>query len=103
MGYQDLHAGKRVSVICTSESGDLPLEFKWLKNREALKLNSEESRNSITLKQNDEFSSVLTIHNLSSTHSGEYSCQVSNAASTVLYSSLLEVNGIIHYNYKMNG
>lgn len=96
MGTEGLYAGKRVNVICAAESGDLPLEFRWLKNKQHFESINEELKYSITVKQNDEFSSVLTIHNLSSLHSGEYCCEASNAASTVRYcaTTFLEVNGI---------
>lgn len=91
--FEELHAGKRVSVICAAESGDLPMEFQWLKNEKPLRQSSGESAYSITVKQNDDYSSVMTIHNLSAIHSGQYSCVVSNTAATVQYKTSLQVNG----------
>lgn len=90
---KDLHAGKRVSVICAAESGDLPMEFKWMKNDLPFQTNSGDSGYSISVKQNDDYSSVLTIHNLSAIHFGQYSCVVSNAAATVRHTTMLQVNG----------
>lgn len=98
---EDLHAGKRVSVICAAESGDLPMEFRWLKNDAPFKSNSGESGYSITVKQNDDFSSVLTIHNLSAIHSGKYSCVVSNSAATVRYTTSLQVNGTKYFSSQL--
>lgn len=52
---------------------------------------------SITIRQNDEFSSVLSITKVTRIHDGNYSCLVENAADTVIYSTLLRVNGNLHY------
>lgn len=96
--------------MCVAGSGDLPLKFDWFKNDVPIILSTSHSgqlrdaeqfgrervseNNSIIIKQNDEFSSALTIYNISSRHTGEYSCQISNSASVVRYSAFLEVNGI---------
>jgi hypothetical protein len=96
--------------MCVAGSGDLPMKFEWFKNETPIILTSTtlghgreigdfegeriNENNSIIIKQNDEFSSALTIYNISSKHSGEYSCQISNSAAVVRYSAFLEVNGI---------
>lgn len=106
---KELFVGERTSVMCVAGSGDLPLKFEWFKNETPIILPSAahhhergvvdvegeriSENNSIIIKQNDEFSSALTIYNISSKHSGEYSCQISNSAAVVRYSAFLEVNG----------
>jgi hypothetical protein len=109
---KELFVGERTSVMCVAGSGDLPMKFEWFKNEAPIVLppshngnerefggESISENNSIIIKQNDEFSSALTIYNISSKHSGEYSCQISNSAAVVRYSAFLEVNGIKNQHF----
>jgi hypothetical protein len=52
-----------------------------------------EDNNMIMIRQNDEFTSALSINSIKQSHAGEYSCRVHNDAATVVYSSILKVNG----------
>lgn len=51
-----------------------------------------ETSNGIRLTFNDD-DSILSIANVQVSHSGNYTCIVSNEAATVTYSSFLHVNG----------
>jgi hypothetical protein len=39
------------------------------------------------------FSSILTIHNITSQHNGNYTCQISNPAGVVGFTAALSVSG----------
>jgi Immunoglobulin domain len=114
--------GDRTSVQCVAGTGDLPLLFTWLKdnvpikqsssvgaNEHELRYNSNDKRllngnkdnnnnaddnNSIMIRQNDEFTSALSITSIKQSHAGEYACRVKNDADIVQYSAVLKVNGI---------
>lgn len=119
---KDLNVGDRTSVQCVAGTGDLPLVFTWLKDNVAIKQSGAggandninvdprynngnknnnrqgnkdavDDNNLIMIRQNDEFTSALSIISIKQSHAGEYSCRVSNDASTVQYSALLKVNG----------
>jgi Immunoglobulin domain len=114
--------GDRTSVQCVAGTGDLPLVFTWLKDNVPIKQsgtvgandnNNVDSRynndknnnnrpsnkdgvddnNLIMIRQNDEFTSALSIISIKQSHAGEYTCRVVNDAATVQYSALLKVNG----------
>lgn len=50
--------------------------------------------NLITIRQNDDFTSALSIITITKQQAGQYSCRVQNDAATVQYSAQLKVNGI---------
>lgn len=50
----------------------------------------------VSIRQLDDFSSVLTISSLEGSHSGNYSCIVSNQANTASHTAPLRVNGIFN-------
>lgn len=108
-----MNVGDRVSVQCVVGTGDLPLTFNWLKDDVPISsgpmnddksgkksaLSGEES--SITIRQNDEFSSALSINSLQPNQGGIYKCIVENDASKEMYSALLRVNGKIENETKI--
>ncbi len=85
--------------------GDLPLTFTWLKDGIPIKLgksvrkmeNSEnvetQENNFISIRQTGDFTSALSILNITKHQAGEYTCRVENEAATVEHSSHLSVNG----------
>lgn len=104
---KDVNVGDRVSVQCVVGTGDLPLTFNWLKDgvpissdifhddkspRKSASLNEE---GTINIRQNDEFSSALSINSLKPNQGGTYTCIVENDAAKETYSALLRVNGKI--------
>uniref|UniRef100_A0ABD2XN24 Down syndrome cell adhesion molecule-like protein Dscam2 n=1 Tax=Trichogramma kaykai TaxID=54128 RepID=A0ABD2XN24_9HYME len=73
----NLQKGSRAQIACSITSGDLPIHFSWLKDGEPLpsSLNIEEKR--------DEFYSFLVFKDVSSRHSGKYTCLATNKAAKV--------------------
>lgn len=68
--------------------GDTPLNVKWLKNGVLI-----DPSQRISITQVDQYNSILVIEHLSASHSGDYSCVVSNAAADVESTQALLVNG----------
>ena len=119
---KELNVGDRTSVQCVAGTGDLPLVFTWLKDNVPIKQSGtvgandningdsrynndknnnrlgardgDDDNNAIMIRQNDEFTSALSITSIKQSHAGEYTCRVQNGAATVQYSALLKVNGI---------
>ena len=107
----DIQEGMRVQVMCTSTQGDQPFNITWHRDGKALKIETSDSilssySNSNHLRQHhifDErtieinvmqsFSSILTIHNITSQHNGNYTCQISNPGGVVKYTAVLSVSG----------
>lgn len=48
----------------------------------------------VTIRQNDDFTSALSITSVTRAQSGTYTCRVQNDAATVSHSAQLRVNGI---------
>lgn len=104
---KDVNVGDRVSVQCVVGTGDLPLVFTWLKDDVALSsgiaTDDKSTRKSVTnnedgtvtIRQNDDFSSALSINSLKPNQGGTYTCIVENDAAKETYSALLRVNGKI--------
>lgn len=116
---KELNVGDRTSVQCVAGTGDLPLVFTWLKDNIPIKQSETvgasdninvDSRyksdnknnnnkdgvtdnNLIMLRQNDEFTSALSIISIKQSHAGEYTCRVQNDAATIQYSARLTVMG----------
>jgi Down syndrome cell adhesion molecule len=112
--------GDRTSVQCVVGTGDLPLVFTWLKDNVPIKqsrtvgvndniingdpqrydkrLNNkddtDDEKEDIAIRQNDAFTSALSIKSIEQYHAGEYTCRVQNGAAIVQYSAILKVNGI---------
>lgn len=99
--------------MCSSSQGDKPLNFTWLRDdvaiittlrnsdnfMETLDLSTDISNDSnsldssMTINQYSAFSSILSIHNVSSRHNGKYSCCIANHAGVVQYTAVLSVSG----------
>lgn len=122
---KELNVGDRTSVQCVAGTGDLPLVFTWLKDNVPIKqsgavgandntnvdsrYNNDKNNNRlgnkdgvvdnnlIMIRQNDEFTSALSIAGIKQSHAGEYTCRVQNDAATIQYSAMLKVNGIKQY------
>lgn len=98
----DIQEGMRVQVMCTSSQGDQPFNISWYRDGKRLtshqpqqKLNTVDEMGDKTIEINEiqSFSSILTIHNITSHHNGKYTCQISNAAGSVELSNVLSVAG----------
>lgn len=118
---KELNVNDRTSIQCVAGTGDIPLSFTWLKdnvpikqsgavgandninadsrynndkNNKRLNNKDDDDNNLIMIRQNDEFTSALSIISIKKTHAGEYTCRVQNDAATIQYSAILKVNGI---------
>ena len=83
-----LNVGDRASITCSVIKGDTPLNVKWLKNGVLI-----DPSQRIVVTQVDQYNSILVIEHLSASHSGNYSCVVSNPAAEVESTQALLVNG----------
>lgn len=103
----DIQEGMRVQTMCTSTQGDQPFNITWCRDGKALgggeQTESTSSFSShhrhhfdertIEINTLQSFSSILTIHNITSQHNGNYTCQISNPAGVVDYTVALSVSG----------
>jgi hypothetical protein len=82
--------GERLGLQCLVTKGDTPISIHWLKDEdEVLRLQLP----SVMVRDLGEFSSTLLIEQLSTEHSGRYTCQASNHAATASHSVVVAVNG----------
>ncbi|XP_044017269.1 Down syndrome cell adhesion molecule-like protein Dscam2 [Aphidius gifuensis] len=80
-----LQEGSRAQVTCSVTSGDLPIYFSWLKDGEPLP-------SSLRIEERAaEFFSLLVFKELSSRHSGKYTCVATNSAAKVNHTAELLV------------
>lgn len=105
----DIQEGMRVQTMCTSTQGDQPFNITWYRDSKALKSGEQTDSGSsssfapnrrhhfdertIEINAMQSFSSILTIHNITSQHNGNYTCQISNPAGVVDYTVALSVSG----------
>lgn len=80
--------GDRASLTCSVVKGDLPLTITWLKDDRRI-----DPSQHMSVKQVDQYNSILVIENLGSDHTGNYSCVVRNSAAQVENTQALLVNG----------
>lgn len=82
---EELEVGGSTQATCSLVSGDKPIQFTWHKDNlpipSALKVE----------QKNMDFFSLLIIHELTSSHSGEYTCRATNDFGTVSHSAALIV------------
>lgn len=83
-----LNVGDRASLTCSVIKGDLPLSITWRKDNRII-----DATQHISIKQVDQFNSILVIDTLGPDHTGNYSCHVRNLAAEVEISQSLLVNG----------
>lgn len=82
----------RTQLMCTSSQGDQPLNITWFKDDRQLAQQLED-KSSIEINEYAVFSSILTIHTVTSAHNGNYTCQIANRAGTVTFTAPLSVSG----------
>lgn len=82
--------GDSASVQCLVSSGDLPIDFVWLFNDKVI-INH---LNGISVAKMGKRNSVMTIDSVNGKNAGNYTCQVTNDASSANLSATLVVNGI---------
>ncbi|XP_065168013.1 cell adhesion molecule Dscam1 isoform X4 [Atheta coriaria] len=84
-----LREGMRAAITCVIMEGDLPITFRWERNGKPVSNNVVLGT---VVRRIDEFSSSLIIEQVSSTHSGNYTCIASNVAGAERYGVPLTVN-----------
>lgn len=84
----NLHEGSHARIICGVTDGDLPINFTWTKDETEIPKDLNAVVHNI-----DEFSSVLTIRNVTTSHTGKYTCIAKNAAASSNYTTEVQVLG----------
>lgn len=87
-----LREGMRAAISCQILEGDLPVAFRWEKNGQPI-TSSPYAPSGIITRRMDEYSASLVIEQVTSLHSGNYTCITSNVAGSERYTVPLTVNG----------
>ncbi|XP_072746742.1 cell adhesion molecule Dscam2 isoform X3 [Anoplolepis gracilipes] len=98
--------GERTQLMCTTSQGDQPFNITWLMDEKPIQVRANdggtsvssvqtvatvETSNGIQISDYPPFSSILTINSVSASHSGNYTCQISNVAGLAEHSTSLSV------------
>ncbi|KAG8228359.1 hypothetical protein J437_LFUL006810 [Ladona fulva] len=86
--FGELSEGERVKVSCSVKRGDLPLSISWMKDFQPLSHDLD-----ITVRDTEEYSSILAISSVTSRHSGNYTCVARNPARESTRTAELIVTG----------
>ena len=97
---KNLTRGKRLRVICTVSEGDLPLDVDWWKDGVLIGSHEDkyDSGYGMEVKRIDEYTSLLAISFLETTHAGNYSCVATNSVATYSRSATLTIRGTYFKN-----
>lgn len=83
-----VNVGDALGLVCHISKGDEPISIKWRFR------GFDDSRNiQINTKPVSNKLSILSIMNISASHSGTYTCTAKNQAGSVSYSTNVTVNG----------
>lgn len=104
--------------MCSSSQGDQPFNITWLKDGAPIHSGGNSAGNhqdvhgggmggstnkapdpSLTINEYAPFSSILSIHNVTSRHNGNYTCRVTNRAGSVEYTAMLSVSGKLEHQF----
>ena len=101
---KNLTRGKRLRVLCTVSEGDLPLEVDWWKDGILIGNNEDQKYESssygTSVRRIDEYTSLLAISFLETTHAGNYSCVASNSVAAYSRSATLTIRGkLVSWGY----
>lgn len=84
-----MNYGDSVSVQCSVPSGDLPIGIRWYFNGKDI------DDPAIAITNIGKRSKALTIDAVTASHAGNYTCEASNKADIIQFSSELIINGMI--------
>ncbi|PSN39680.1 Down syndrome cell adhesion molecule-like protein Dscam2 [Blattella germanica] len=87
-----LQRGMRMHLTCVVSKGDFPVIIRWLKDGELIHSNL-----SVAERALDEYSSTLIFSSLTTSHTGNYTCEASNSAAVTTYTASIVVHGNIPF------
>ncbi len=83
-----LREGMRAQLQCVVTEGDPPIRISWSKDGQTIPQELD-----VSVREVDQFSSILAIRMITPKHNGNYTCAARNAIGTVTHSARLAVNG----------
>lgn len=87
-GEEIINVFDMVSVSCTANKGDLPIDLQWIFNGEKLVSNE-----GLSISRTGHRITTLSIESVQDEHRGNYTCLATNDAGTYRHSAELSVNG----------
>lgn len=88
-GDEPVNSGEMVSILCTVNKGDYPIDISWFLNNV-----SASDIHGISVLRTNKRIVQLSIDSVQAEHAGEFACVAKNPAGTATYSAVLHVNGI---------
>lgn len=79
-----------VTVTCSINKGDFPIDISWTLNDEIISVDS-----GITIMKTSKRVSQLNIDVIKPEHAGKYTCLAKNKAGEAEFSAYLQINGSI--------
>lgn len=89
-GEDEINSDDVVSIVCTVNRGDFPVDIYWTLNNVTVN-----KVNGISVTRTSKKISQLSIDSVQADHSGEYTCHAKNSAGVAIHSATLHVNGIL--------
>lgn len=87
-GEEAINSDEMVSVFCTVNKGDFPIDIYWLLNNKSIS-----TVHGVNVLRTNKRISQLTIDSVQEEHAGVYSCLAKNSAGIASWSTVLKVNG----------
>lgn len=84
---KNLQEGGRAQVSCSVSSGDMPVYFSWHKDGASIPLSLQ------VVEKKEEFYTLLIFKDITSRHSGKYTCFATNSAAKISSSAEMLVKG----------
>ncbi|XP_022661516.1 Down syndrome cell adhesion molecule-like protein 1 homolog isoform X3 [Varroa destructor] len=84
-----IHEGMRAMASCNIIDGDPPMRVSWWRNGQPLR--DGQDQNNVQLSNPSEYSSFLTINNVTRAYTGNYTCVANNNAAVSNYTAMLLV------------
>lgn len=91
-GEEAINSGEMISLMCTVNKGDFPINITWFLNAQSVG-----SHSGISVLRTNNRISQLSIESVREEHSGVYECVAGNLAGIARYSAHLHVNGRKRY------
>ncbi|XP_018577214.1 Down syndrome cell adhesion molecule-like protein Dscam2 isoform X3 [Anoplophora glabripennis] len=86
-GEDEINSDDMVSVTCTVNRGDFPIDIYWTLNNITV-----DKVDGVSVMRTKRRISQLSIDSIQADHSGEYTCHAKNSAGTAVHSAVLHVN-----------